>query len=62
MIGNAMSDVAAGRAAGTATILLDPSLPAKPASASHVAPDLSAAVQWFLEGVPRPSDAILRDG
>jgi D-glycero-D-manno-heptose 1,7-bisphosphate phosphatase len=49
MIGNQMSDVVAGQAVGTTTILLDPTLSTTPGIATHVAPDLSAAVRWLLE-------------
>jgi D-glycero-D-manno-heptose 1,7-bisphosphate phosphatase len=45
-IGDAESDVAAGTAAGTATVRL--SRPLVRSAADHVAPDLTAAVDWML--------------
>lgn len=47
MIGDSASDVAAGRAVGASTVLVGS---ASASGADHVAPTLSAAVDWVLGG------------
>ncbi|MDP9432731.1 MAG: HAD-IIIA family hydrolase [Actinomycetota bacterium] len=48
MIGDAESDVAAGRAAGTATVRIAP--PGTVTAADVLVPDLTSAVDWVLKG------------
>jgi D-glycero-D-manno-heptose 1,7-bisphosphate phosphatase len=48
MIGDSARDVEAGRAAGTATVLVRSGHDRESASADHVAEDLAAAVRWVL--------------
>lgn len=48
MIGDSARDVEAGRAAGTATVLVRTGHDRESASADHVADNLAAAVRWVL--------------
>jgi D-glycero-D-manno-heptose 1,7-bisphosphate phosphatase len=57
MIGDSETDVAAGRAAGTATILLRPGAQAVPGGTGLVASDLAHAVRLILSELPGGGDA-----
>ena len=48
MVGDSARDVEAGRAAGTATVLVRTGHDRESASADHVADDLASAVGWIL--------------
>ena len=53
MIGDAETDVEAGRRAGCRTVLVRPAPAARESTcADHVADDLLAAVRWFLSLIP----------
>lgn len=51
LVGDAESDVAAGRAVGAATVLLDPT-GLRPTAADATLPDLVAAADWLLGPLP----------